>query len=296
MLAKIADIRAGQAALAGQVLSIDGVLLIADYDRERGHFKQVWLLQAAAQGKSALRLAAISSYSRLWHGLSRLDARHVPGYPSSRVHDAVRACIRVLPTGAAAAQAELLTAAVYRREFTLYVGEGGVSLSQALPSDASISTLRGLRAQLAQHVGKRRHVCGTLVLRSAPPAQYLRTGNLPPSGAPRRQDIPADWLADIEYPQSDSSSPDGTGAGESLLIEHTADIKARLERLPGINQTVVKPAVVVGTVAGQEVPAHFATLTDIERVYLQNVGFGAEGKTLESVLKLKDFAVSNAEG
>ena len=61
--------------------------------------------------------------------------------------------------------------------------------------------------------------------------------------------------------------------------------------MPGINQTIVKPAIVVGTLGAREHEEHFAILSDIEDVYLQNVCFTERGKSLESVIKLKNFEV-----
>ena len=66
--------------------------------------------------------------------------------------------------------------------------------------------------------------------------------------------------------------------------------------LPGITQTVVKPAIVTGMLGARDHALQFATLTDIEQVYLQNITYAPSGKTLESVLKLKNFApVSGTE-
>ena len=96
-------------------------------------------------------------------------------------------------------------------------------------------------------------------------------------------------LADIEYPQNGEAASQPDALPESIHIDQDYPIKERLSVLPGINQTVVKPAVVSGALGARDHNEHFATLTDVESVYLQNVNYGELGKSLESVIKLKNF-------
>ncbi len=297
MDASIADILVNPAAYADQIVNIDGVLLVTDYDREGGQFEQVWLVKQGEPRNRAIRAQPIRSDSTLWHGLSRLNPRHLPGFQIYRVHDAARACVRVhLPAASESEpRVEVLTAAVYRREFTLYVGEKGVRLDQALPARARVRALPEIRGGIARFLGRRAYVYGTLVVRSSPSAQFLLPGKIPfadgLSSALRQLgsgELEADWLADIEYPQSDSEPAPKDRLPESLHLDEHYAIRERLSGLPGINQTIVKPAVVVGKLAARDQEAHFATLTDIEDVYLQNLCYAA-GKSLESVTKLKNF-------
>ena len=76
---------------------------------------------------------------------------------------------------------------------------------------------------------------------------------------------------------------------ESLWIDPEYAIGEQLAVLPGINQTVVKPAIVAGILSARDHDEHFATLTEIESVYLQNICYTERGKALESVIKLKNF-------
>lgn len=299
MQTSIADILEQRERYAGQVVNIDGILLITDYIRANARFEQVWLVNRHSPRDSAIRARPIRSDSTLWHGLSRLNPRHMAGYHSYRVHDAVRACVRVLdaPAGDAEPAIDVLTAAVYRQEFTLYVGEKGVRLDQALPTGASIVAVPDVRANIARFLGRRCFIYGTLVVRSAPAAQFLLPGRIPytrdfRTSLERSSDheINDDWLADIEYPQSDSEPPDFDALPESMHINQDYAIKEQLSVLPGINQTIVKPAIVVGRLGARDHEEHFATLSEIEDVYLQNVCFGEPGKSLESVIKLKNFA------
>ncbi|MCY3834659.1 MAG: hypothetical protein OXG85_16735 [Chloroflexi bacterium] len=298
MQTSIAEILAQPAAYAGQIVNVDGILLITDYDRDAAQFEQVWLVKQEAPRNQAIGAQPIRSDSTLWHGLSRLNPRHIPGFQSFRVHDAVRACVRVISPATSEAEPtlEILTAAVYRHEFTLYVGEGGVRLDQALPAGAPIRALPDIRANIARFLGRRCHVYGTLVIRSAPAAQFLLPGNIPYPDDFRRAVsqlgagvIEAAWLADIEYPQSDNKPVEFDRLPESLYIDSEYAIRGQLAVLPGINQTIVKPAIAVGTLAARDTDEHFATLTDIENVYLQNICYTELGKSLESVIKLKNF-------
>ena len=299
MQSSIAEILDLGGADGRRVVNVDGILFMADYDRASAQFAQVWLVERRQPQDRALRARSISSESTLWHGLSRLNARHLPGYHSCRVHDAVRACVRLLGRGESpdAPLVEILTAAVYRHEFTLYVGETGVRLDQALPARTVIVSLPDIQANIARYLGRRCHVYGTLVARSSPPAQYLLPGRIPYSrdfhqllSAASPADIADDWLADIEYPQIDSAEPDPQALPKSIHIDLDYAIRERLSILPGINQTIVKPAIVAGLLGARDHAEHFATLSDIEHVYLQNVSFGEPGKSLESVIKLKNFA------
>lgn len=299
MQASIVDILEQPTHYADQIVNVDGILFVTDYDRDAGQFQQVWLVKPGMGQNHAIRAQAINSDSSLWHGLSRLNPRHRPGFPSYRVHDALRACVRVegAPKGNAEPRIHILTAAVYRREFTLYVGEQGVRLDQALPAQTAISSTSNIQADIARYLGRRCHVYGTLVIRSAPPAQFLLPGRIPYAAEFRSTvdrltsgDFTDDWLADIEYPQDDSPPPADDALPDSIHIDLDFAIKEQLAVLPGINQTLVKPAIVVGTLGARDHEAHFATLTDLEQVYLQNICYGGLGKSLESVLKLKNFA------
>ena len=298
MQASIAEILENPERYADRIVNIDGILLITDYDRSSAQFAQVWLVKQESPQNRAIRAAPISSASTLWHGLSRLNPRHLPGYQTYRVHDAVRACVRVVSDGGAAAEptVKVLTAAIYRHEFTLFVGEQGVRLDQAMPAATPIRALPDIRSHIARYLGRRVHVYGTLIIRSAPPAQYLLPGRIPYSSdflstvnRLGTGDVDVDWLSDIEYPQDENGSDEANALPQSLHIDQEYPIQHQLSVLPGINQTIVKPAIVAGSLSARDQEQHFATLTDIESVYLQNVYYGELGKSLESVIKLKNF-------
>ncbi|MCY4061958.1 MAG: hypothetical protein OXG53_06300 [Chloroflexi bacterium] len=298
MQASIADILDRPERYVDEIVNVDGILLITDYDRSVSRFQQIWLVKQDEPENRAIRAQPISSESTLWHGLSRLNPRHLPGFQTYRVHDAVRACLRVLrrPDSAYEPTVEILTAAVYRKQFTLYVGEGGVRLDQALPARTPIRALPEIQANIPRFLGRRCHVYGTLVIRSAPPTQFLLPGNIPYAEDFRRTvdrlgsgDIEGAWLADIEYPQSESEPAAFDHLPESLLIDPEYAIRDQLAVLPGINQTVVKPAIVAGILSARDHDEHFATLTEIDNVYLQNICYTDRGKALESVIKLKNF-------
>ncbi len=298
MQASIADILDRPEGYVDEIVNVDGVLLITDYDRGESTFQQVWLVKQDAPANRALRAQPLRSDSTLWHGLSRLNPRHLPGFQTYRVHDAARACLRVLrrPLRASEPSIKILTAAIYRKQFTLYVGEGGVRLDQALPARAAIRGLPRIRANIARFLGRRCHVYGTLVLRSSPRAQFLLPGNIPYSEDFRRTvtrlgrgDFEASWLADIEYPQSEREPIDFDGLPVSIRLDPEYAIRDQLAVLPGINQTIVKPAIVAGVLSARDHEEHFATLTEIDNVYLQNICYASAGKSLESVLKLKNF-------
>ena len=295
MQATIADIMDDPEAYADSVVNVDGILLITGYERSLGEFGEVWLLQQDAPRSQALRAQPISSASTLWHGLSRLNPRHLPGYQSYRVHDVARVRLRARRQRAAP-QVEILSAAIYRQEFTLYVGVDGVRLDQCLPDGAGIRALADIRANIGRHLGRRWHVYGTLVIRSSPPAQFLLPGRMPyaeDSQSLAEQlaagDDAVNWLDDIEYPQSDSQAPPVDALPKSIHIDQGYRLREQLAALPGITQTVVKPAIVTGTLGARDHDLHFATLTDIEQVYLQNITYAPGGKALESVLKLKNL-------
>lgn len=300
MQASIADILDKRERFAGHVVNVDGILLITDYDRASAHFEQVWLVKKHRPRDSAIRARPVRSNSTLWHGLSRLNPRHMAGFQTYRVHDAVRACVRVLdpPRSESDPAIDILTAAIYRHRFTLYVGQKGVRLDQALPAGVAIAAVPDIQANIARYLGRRCFVYGTLVVRSAPAAQFLLPGRIPYSRDFRSSlqrsseaEINSEWLADIEYPQSDSEPPDLDTLPESIHIDQDYAIKEQLSVLPGINQTIVKPAIIVGRLGARDHDEHFATLSEIEDVYLQNVCFGEPGKSLESVIKLKNFEV-----
>ena len=300
MQASITDILENKRTFAGQIVNLDGILFLTDYDRGSAQFEEVWLVKKQQPHDRAIRARPIRSDSTLWHGLSRLNPRHLPGYQSYRIHDAVRAAVRVLEAanGDKDPLIEILTAAVYRHEFTLYVGEKGVRLDQALPARTLIAPVPDIQSNIARFLGRRCHIYGTLIVRSAPPAQYLMPGRIPYSGDFHQLlerisevEIASDWLADIEYPQSDSAEPPIDALPESIHIDLDYAIKEQLSVLPGINQTIVKPAIVAGTLGARDHEQHFATLSDIEHVYLQNICYAELGKPLESVIKLKNFEI-----
>lgn len=304
MQTSITDILENKKAFAGQIVNLDGILFLAEYSRANAQFEEVWLVKKQQPHDRAIRACPIGSDSTLWHGLSRLNPRHLPGYQSFRIHDAVRAAVRVVETanGDAEPLVEILTAAVYRHEFTLYVGEKGVRLDQALPARTLIATVPDAQSNIARYLGRRCHIYGTLVVRSAPPAQFLMPGRIPYSGDFHQLlerisegDVDSEWLADIEYPQSDSAEPPVDALPESIHIDLDYAIKEQLSVLPGINQTIVKPAIVVGALGARDHEHHFATLSDIEHVYLQNICYEEAGKSLESVIKLKNFAADARE-
>ena len=106
MQKSIADILGNPDGYADQIVNTDGILLVAEYDRgNETSFEHVWLLKQGSSRNHAIRAQPIRSDSTLWHGLSRLNPRHLPGHPAYRVHDAVRACVRVLGAGGAADRA-----------------------------------------------------------------------------------------------------------------------------------------------------------------------------------------------
>ena len=299
MRVNIGDIIDNADAYTGKVVSMDGILLMTGFERGAGEFQEVWVAQRDSPQQRALRAQPVSSASMLWHGLSRLNPRHLPGYPTYRVHDVARIRAQVAAGGDYPA-IEILSAAIYRRDFTLYVGVDGARLDQCLPAEADIRALPDIRANIARHLGRRWHVYGTLVIRSAPSAQFLLPGHLPLADQDLNaqlsaDDLPSDWLDDIEYPQSDSQPKALDALPESIHIDQAYDLRERLAELPGITQTVVKPAIALGALGARDHELHFATLTDLEQVWLQNITYAPEGKRLESVLKLKNLVASAPE-
>ena len=299
MEATIAEILDNHSAFDDQVVNVDGVLLVAAFNRARSQFDQVWLVQANTPTPRGLQSPPISTESVLWYGLSRLSARHVPGYQSCRIHDAARAMVRVraAESDAAPPTIEILTAAVYQQKFTLFVGEKGVRLEQALPGDVTVYSVMDIKARKSRYFKRERCVYGTLVLRGSPTAQYLLPGRIPwltASGARAnpartRESEDAAWLADIDYPQSDSSSESLETLRDSIQIDPHYSVARQLAAFPGINQTLVRPAIILGRLVENHRSRHFAAMTAISQVYLQNVRFDGDAKSFESVIKLKQF-------
>lgn len=303
MKATIAQILDNPGRYDDQVINVDGVLVVAAFDRARAQFDEVWLVEANTPSPRGLQSHPISVGSDMWCGLSRLTARHVPGYQGRRVHDAVRAMARVhaAEDNQAPPTIDILTAAVYRQAFTLFVGAKGVRMEQTLPDDASVHGVSEIKAQRSRHVRRERFVYGTLVLGGSPAAQYLLPGRIPwPSATGARarralarsideESTAADWLADIAYLQSDSSSETLETLRDSILIDPHYSVARQLEAFPGINQALVRPAVIVGRLVEMDTNRHFAAMTAISQVYLQNVRFDGDVKSFESVIKLKQF-------
>lgn len=303
MEATIAEILDNPGCYDDQVVNVDGVLVVAAFDRSRAQFDEVWLVEANSPSTRGLQSHPISVASDLWCGLSRLTARHAPGYQGRRVHDAVRAMARVRAAedDEAPPTIDILTAAVYRQAFTLFVGAKGVRLEQTLPDDAAVHGVSDIKTHRSRHVRRERFVYGTLVLGGSPAAQYLLPGRIPwpsASGARAQRTLArsideeftaADWLADIAYPQSDSRSETLETLRDSILIDPHYSIAKQLEAFPGINQALVRPAVIQGKLVENSRGRHFAAMTAISQVYLQNVRFDGDVKSFESVIKLKQF-------
>lgn len=302
MEATIAEILDHPSRYDDQVVNLDGVLLVAAFVRAGSQFDHVWLVQANTPTPRGLQAPPISTESALWYGLSRLSARHVPGYQSCRVREAVRAMVRVhgAEDDEAPPTIEILTAAVYRQGFTLFVGEKGVRLEQALPGDVTIHNVMDIKARKSRNIKRQRYIYGTLVLRSSPEAQYLLPGRIPWLSASetsanlavaRGSDVATEsaWLADIAYPQSDSRSETPETLQDSIQIDPHYSVARRLEAFPGINQTLVRPAIILGRLVESRQSRYIAAMTAISQVYLQNVRFDGDSKSFESVLKLKQF-------
>ena len=302
MQVTIAEVLGNPARYADQVVNIDGVLLVTGFDRSTSQFDQVWLVQADQTTPLGIRALPISSESTIWHGLSRLSPRHLPGYQSYRIHDSVRACVKInYADEDAAPSLEVLTAALYRQDFTLFVGETGVRLEQALSSTVTINSVADVKHSKSRYLKRDCHVYGTLVIRTSPAAQYLLPGKIPYLSASsgrtgdtaigaNSESVNATWLADIAYPQSDSKREIIDTLRDSIQIDPYYPIAKRLAAFPGINQTIVRPAIVEGKLVDSRNEQHFAALTAINNIYLQNIRFDGSQKFFESVIKLKNFA------
>ena len=276
----------------GQVVHIDGVLVLAAFNRASTQFEQVWFAQAKTAKPLAIQGQPIHGESTLWHGLSRLSAPYRRGNQNYRVQDPARAWVRIL-AAQGAPRLEIITAAVYREDFTLFIGESGVRLEQALSEKTNIVSVADIRRDPAKYLNRLCHVYGTLTLRTAPAAQFLSPGKIPYLTAPAAKapvTMPDEWLDDIAYPQSNSAPEAAEDLQDALHLDPDYGIARRLATFPGINQTVVKPAIVVGSFAQTGHEAHFGALTQLRSVYLQNIRHRAGRKSLESVIKLKNFA------
>ena len=302
MQVTIAEVLGNPAKYTDQVINIDGVLLVTGFDRSTSQFDQVWLVQADQTTPLGIQALPISSESTIWHGLSRLSPRHLPGYQSYRIHDSVRACVKInYADEDAAPSLEMLTAALYRQDFTLFVGETGVRLEQALSNTVTINSVADVKHSKSRYLKRDCHVYGTLVIRTAPVAQYLLPGKIPYLSASsgrtgdtaigaNSESVNATWLADIAYPQSDSKREIIDTLRDSIQIDPYYPIAKRLAAFPGINQTIVRPAIVEGKLVDSRNEQHFAALTAINNIYLQNIRFDGSQKFFESVIKLKNFA------
>lgn len=292
MQASIEDILGRPERYVDQVVNIDGVLVVAAFNRAAIRFEQVWIAEAKTSNPLAIQGQPIPSDSTLWHGLSRLPAPHRTGYQYYRVHDPVRAWVRIIDAQEAP-RLHIITAAVYRGDFTLFIGESGVRLEQALSTKATLLSVAEIRRNRANYLNRLCHVYGTLTLRAAPAAQYLSPGKIPYLTAPAAKPpatIPAAWLDDIAYPQSNSAPEAEEDLQDALHLDPAYGIARRLASFPGINQTVVKPAIVVGNFVETARDTHFGAMTRLSSVYLQNIRHNHGQKSFESVIKLKNFA------
>ena len=292
MQARIKDILGRPERFVNQVVNIDGVLVLAAFNRAANQFEQVWITEANTANPLAIQGQPIHSDSTLWHGLSRLRAPHRTGYQSYRVHDPARAWVRIIEAEAAP-RLEIITAAVYRGDFTLFIGESGIRLEQALSAQATLVSVSDIRRNQANYLNRLCHVYGTLTLRTAPAAQYLSPGKIPylttPVAKPP-ETIAAEWLDDIAYPQSNNAPEAEDDLQDGLYLDPAYGIAQRLASFPGINQTVVKPAIVVGNFVETAHKSHFGAMTRLRSVYLQNIRHKDGQKFFESVIKLKNFA------
>ncbi len=292
MQASIEDILRNPERYVDQVVNIEGVLVLAAFNRASAQFEQVWMAQANNANPLAIQGQPIHGESTLWHGLSRLSPPQRIGNPNYRVKDPARAWVRILAAEKAPVLA-LITAAVYRGDFTLFVGESGVRLEQALSADAKIVSVSDLQKHPAKYQNELCHVYGTLTLRAAPAAQYLSPGKIPYITNPAAKApaaLAAEWLDDITYPQSDSSPAAAADLKSALYLDPAYNIARRLAAFPGINQALVKPAIVIGNFVTKAREPHFGAMTKLRGVYLQNIRHGDGRKSFESVIKLKNFA------
>lgn len=292
MQASIEDILGRPERYVDRVVNIDGVLVVAAFNRAATRFEQVWIAEAKTANPLAIQGQTIHSDSTLWHGLSRLSPPRRTGYQNYRVHDPARAWVRIIDAEEAP-RLEIITAAVYRGDFTLFIGESGVRLEQALSAKATVVSVSDIRRNQANYLNRLCHVYGTLTLRTAPPAQYLSPGKIPYLTAPAAkppETIAAEWLDDIAYPQSNSAPEAAEDLQDALYLDSAYGIARRLASFPGINQTVVKPAIVVGSFVETAHESHFGAMTGLHSVYLQNIRQDDGRKSFESVIKLKNFA------
>lgn len=292
MQASIRDILGRPQRYVDRVINIDGVLVVAAFNRAATRFEQVWIAEAKTSNPLAIQGQSIHSDSTLWHGLSRIGAPHRTGYQNHRIHDPARAWVRITQVEGAP-RLEIITAAVYRGDYTLFIGESGVRLEQALGATASVVSVPDIRRKQASYLNRQCHVYGTLMLRAAPAAQYLSPGKIPYLTAPAAkppETIPADWLEDIAYPQSNNAPEAEEDLRDGLYLDPAYGIARQLASFPGINQTVVKPAIVVGDFVTTAHKSHFGALTRLRSVYLQNIRHQEGRKSFESVIKLKNFA------
>ncbi|MCY4021700.1 MAG: hypothetical protein OXG39_20035 [Chloroflexi bacterium] len=291
MQASIEDILGRPERYVEQVVNIDGILVVAAFNQAANRFEQVWIAQAKTSNPLAIQGQPIQSDSTLWHGLSRLSAPQRRGYQNYRVHDPVRAWVRIIDAEESP-RLEIITAAVYRGDFTLFIGESGVRLEQALGAKATVLSVSDIRRNQADYLNRLCHVYGTLTLRTAPAAQYLAPGKiayLTASAAQPPATVPAEWLDDIAYPQSNSAPEAEEDLRDALHLDPVYGIARRLASFPGINQTVVKPAIVVGSFVETAQDTHFGAMTRLRSVYLQNIRHNHGQKSFESVIKLKNF-------
>lgn len=292
MQASIEDILGRPERYVDQVVNIDGVLVVAAFNRAATRFEQVWIAEAKTANPLAIQGQSIHSDSTLWHGLSRLSPPQRTGYQNYRIHDPARAWVRIIDAGEAP-RLEIITAAVYRGDFTLFIGENGVRLEQALSAKASVLGVSDIRRNQATYLNRLCHVYGTLTLRTSPAAQYLSPGKIPYLTAPAAkppETIAAEWLDDIAYPQSNSAPEAAEDLQDALYLDPAYSIARRLASFPGINQTVVKPAIIVGSFVETAHESHFGAMTRLQSVYLQNIRHNDGRKSFESVIKLKNFA------
>lgn len=292
MQVSIRDILGRPERYIDQVVNIDGVLVVAAFNRAANQFEQVWITEAKTANPLAIQGQSIHSDSTLWHGLSRLSAPHRRGYQNYRVHDPARAWVKIIDAEGAP-RLEIITAAVYRGDFTLFIGESGVRLEQALSVKATVLSVSDIRRNQANYLNRPCHVYGTLTLRAAPAAQYLSPGKIPYLTAPAAkppETIPAEWFDDISYPQSNSAPEAAEDLQDGLHLDPAYGIARRLASFPGVNQTFVKPAIVVGSFVKTAHKSHFGAMTRLRSVYLQNIRHNDGRKSFESVIKLKNFA------
>ena len=300
MQASIADILDHPDSFADQIVNVDGILLITNYDRSVSRFQQVWLVKQDEPENRAIRAEAIQQRLHLVARAIALESRDTsPGFQTYRVHDAVRACVRVLPRPLSASRtrrrdldrrrlSQGVHALCWRERRSLGSGNARTHNDPRPARDSSLyRAFSRPPLPYLRHAGHPLIAAGSISCCPAISpyaADFRRTVERLGSG-----DIEVEWLADIEYPQSESEPIEFDRLPETIRIDPEYAIRDQLSVLPGITQTIVKPAIVVGALAARDHDEHFATLTEIENVYLQNICYTDEGKVLESVIKLKNF-------